>query len=220
MLIVCIGVGVEWRQMANLAASRMALMTGLDYVVVSDLFYPACHPSWLKCHLLNRYKGEDLLIMDADIISLKMWNPQRIFEDTGRPFLAVPEPRYQSVLEECEVMGLPFPDIYVNGGLVVCGAHHAPIWQAAWKKHPKCGRWLEQSALNLAIIESDIPVCRLPRAFNYVTHHGKFTSQELEYQSVVNLHVSGCDSKEILEIYDKLGLDKTYPRQKDPDRIA
>jgi hypothetical protein len=189
MIGVTIGVGDGWRQVAEAAANRMSEFTKLRCVVMSERFRAVTHPSWLKCKLIEHFPNEDsFMVFDADLICLRPWKPKLIFEYTGRAFCAVPDTRLDCIYEECEALGISFPDIYINGGLTIFGSEHKPIWDEAWRKHPRCGKWLEQGALNLALLESNTQMCRLPRRFNVVTYKGRISDKELCDMRAVNVH--------------------------------
>lgn len=220
MIIVSIGIGPGWRAIAQAAVNRMSEMTGLEGRVVDEMFFPCIHPSWLKCHLLKRFPGEDLLVMDADIIGLQMWNPKGIFEAMRRAFCAVPEDRFKSVLDECEETGIPWPDWYVNGGLLMFGPEHQPLWDFVWRKHPKCGRWLEQSAINLGLLDTGIEICRLPKKFNFVTHEGQINCNDLRKADAVNLHVSSCNVDQLRQVHRIFQLREAHAYQKEEDRVT
>lgn len=193
MLIVCIGVGDQWGEVAETSAQRMSSMTGLEHVVVRDMFYPAIHPSWLKCHVARKFPDEEsFLVMDADMLCLQPWQPQRMFEDMRRPFMAVSDSRCENTLKECEALGIPFPSVYMNGGLTIFGREHQYIWNDVWKRHPICGRYLEQGSLNLSLLLLDPQMCRLPDRFNFVTYQARIKDAELKAMDCINVHVAGC----------------------------
>jgi hypothetical protein len=201
-----------WNGVAHAAASRMAEMTGLRMEVIAGPHEQFVHPSWLKCTVLDRpeFQSEDsFFFMDADIIGLQKWDPAGLFESLGRPFCGVPEVNTDTVYEECTGLGLPFPDYYINGGFLIFGREHKRVWELTVKKHPKCGRWLEQGALNLALMHLKIPVCRLPRWFNVVTFRGNVDKYHDSYMhdKAINLHVTSMPSpEELVKIQQQYGL--------------
>jgi len=183
-------------------------MTGLECRVITDVFCGAYHPSWQKAKLIDHFPNVDsFLVFDADLICLRRWNPDVLFETLGRPFCAVPDRRTDGVYEECAELSIAFPDIYVNGGMTMFGREHKPVWDEVWKRHPKCGRFLEQGALNLALLDLDIQVCRLPKRYNVVTHRGQITQSELDALGAINLHATNLKvPSEVAKIQSQYGL--------------
>lgn len=194
MIIVCIGIGDGWSECAHSAASRMSEMTGLDYVVIDDQFADSPHPSWLKAKVTERLPDyDDFLVMDADMVCVQTWNPLWLYESMGRPFCAVPDTRDPWVYGECMNLGIPFPDTYVNGGLTMFNRRHQHVWDKVWARLPSCGQWQEQGALNLALLETGVEVCRLPRRFNVILNKGCIITEESKplLSNAVNIH--GCN---------------------------
>jgi len=175
MLAVTIGIGEEWAALAKVSAERMSALTGLDHVIIQQDDYDCVHPSWLKCHVHRMFPDEDsFLVFDADILCIRPWDPQKLFDQMRRPFMAVPEPSANEYLmEECRDWQLGFPDVYVNGGLLIFGREHGFVWDRVWSMHPHGGRWLEQTALNRALADEVVEICRLPRHFNLMAQQGR-----------------------------------------------
>ena len=121
MIGVTIGIGAEWARLARATAQRMSAHTGLECRVIDSCTYGVAHPSWLKCHVHRIFpEADSFLLFDADILPLKEWDPHGLFESLGRPFCGVPEPNSNlMVRDECEAWGLGYPDIYLNGGLLM-----------------------------------------------------------------------------------------------------
>jgi hypothetical protein len=195
MIGVCIGVGPGWKEAAQLTAARMATTTGLRCVVLDKCDPPVCHPSWLKCHVTSIYPDEDsFLVFDADILPLKPWNPELLFEGLGRPFCACPDRNSPGTLRECQNFGLPWPDWYINGGMLIFGREHQRVWDYVWRKHPRYGTWLEKTALNEALLKIGIPVCRMPRTVSQM-HMG---STPIARANAINLHLAGIHSSDVI----------------------
>jgi len=214
MIGITIGVGNEWEQIANWAATRMTQNTGLRCEVINELSHGVCHASWLKCHLLQMFPDHDeFLVFDADIIPVKHWNPRELFKSMNRAFCAVPDRNWSATWNECRNFDLPYPDFYINGGLLIFGREHGPIWESVWKRHPKFGSWMEQTALNAALMNCGMEVCRLPRDFNRLLH-GITPIQRTE---AINLHAAGLPDRS-MEMMKAL-YDRTYC-QPDTERSA
>jgi len=197
MLAITLGIGETWRICAEAAAGRMARMTGLDCRVITEITLPdtlpKLHPSWLKLlipHLVPDV--DDFLYFDSDILPMKPWDPAGIYESLGRPFCIVPDVNSAAVESECRMFGLPFPNGYLNCGLFMFGRHHTPVLDNAWQRGPVCGRWLEQTAVNLALNEMQVETARLPRTFNTLLWPGidDYSPQALRNRPEVNLHAA------------------------------
>ncbi len=240
MIGVTIGIGGLWPEIARNAAARMEQATGLLCYVVGDrtvgriIFNTASepasvitdtyndgwpeviHPSWMKCHLLKLFPREqDFLVFDADIVCMEAWAPEDLFVNKlKRTFTAVPDRNHRIVYDECTAHSLPFPDWYINGGLLMFSREHAPLWDAVSAKHPRYGRWLEQTALNKSIQELGLEVARLPRIFNCLPHldtqcrNSSFNLQQLHDRGVINFHFADCggNGAPILVLQKKMGF--------------
>jgi len=218
MIGLCYGIGTH-AEAARFAADQMQYMTGVSCTVIeTNPLAEEVHPSWLKCIAIDLFPEEDsFLVFDADILCLKPWDPEKIFEDLGRPFCAVPDTRDQIVYEECNNLGIPFPDLYINGGLTIFGQEHAEVWRSTWKRRPRCGKWMEQGALNLALLDTGVETCRLPRWFN-VLANGKDGLREIKDPTVkhrmINLHFCGTKIAEVLALQKQYVAIHSY--QADP----
>jgi hypothetical protein len=122
--------------------------------------------------------------------------------------MGAPEPNASpAVLAECEAWGLGFPDTYLNCGLLIFGREHAPVWDRTWCRHPKGGAWMEQTALNRALIDEAVEVCRLPRRFNLLAHRGRINPiyARATLRDAVNVHTCAMPSAEACaEIHGKI----------------
>jgi hypothetical protein len=195
MIGVTIGIGEGWREVAGVAARQMELMTGLECLVIDDgvNFGTVTHPSWMKCLLAKNFpQHSEFLVFDADVICVRPWDPKALFVSMGRNFCAVPEENHVPVLVECHNFRLPFPDWYVNGGLLMFGREHQPVWDEVWAKHPEYGSWLEQTALNEALRGHE--VARLPRIYNSMLHGDRNAALE-KRKTAVNVHADSFGGK-------------------------
>ena len=208
MIGVTIGTGA-WKAQAEATARRMEAMTGLPCVVIEADEYGCDHPSWLKCHVHRIFpKIDSFLVFDADILPLRPWDPESLFKMNGRAFMGAPEPNASpAVRAECEAWGLGYPDIYLNCGLLIFGREHAPVWDRTWSRHPNGGLWMEQTALNRALIDEAVEVCRLPRRFNLMAHRGRINPiyARTTLRDAVNVHTCAMPSAEsCTEIHAKI----------------
>lgn len=197
MIGVCIGVGEGWVELARRSAATMELMTGLTCHVIATDDFGCCHPSWLKCHIHRIFPEEDsFLVFDADILCVEPWDPQTLFQSTRRPFMAVPEPNANpDLLQECKDWGLGYPNTYINCGLLIFGREHGFILDRAWTHHPHGGRWLEQTAINHALVTEHVETCLLPRHFNMLAQRGRINSIycRTTLRDAVNIHTCAMD---------------------------
>lgn len=206
MLAVTIGIGKGWEEVASVAADRMAEMTKLDTLVITKDPYSLHHPSWLKTRIWSEIPEEfdSILVFDADILPMRQWNPFAIFHATKRPFIIVPDLHTPHVEDECNMFKIPFPGIYSNGGLFICGREHEKILNSVYmNRYPECGRNIEQTGLNLELIESKTEVLRLPRTFNTILwqNHDDFSTSALQARPEVNLHAALVrDPKKVRQI--------------------
>lgn len=202
MIGITIGIGEEWKRLAEKTAARMELMTGVKCHVIDRDDFGCAHPSWLKCHVHKIFPNEDsYFLFDADILPLRGWNPQSLFREMKRAFIGVPEPNFNDeILAECKQWELGFPDIYVNGGLLIFGAEHAWIWEKVWTFHPNGGTWLEQTALNRVLADEAVEMCRLPRHFNLIAHFGKIKSiyARSTLKDAMNVHTCALKTPEAI----------------------
>jgi len=209
MIGVTIGIGEAWEALAQRTAKRMQSMTGLRCHVINADHFQCAHPSWLKCHVHKIFPDQDsYFIFDSDILPLREWNPRQIFQDMRRPFIGVPEPSFNPDLkEECKKRNLPFPDLYLNGGLLIYGQEHTWIWEKVWNYHPLGGSWMEQTALNEVLIGEHIEIMRLPRHFNLLAHKGRLKSiyARSTLKDAVNVHTCSLkDPAAITQVHDKI----------------
>jgi hypothetical protein len=217
MIGVTIGIGPGWKEASEWAAFRMHRMTGLQCVVLDHDPVGVAHPSWLKCHFLDLYPGEVILSFDADIICMRPWRPSAIFDLMEQRFCAVPEDNIEIVARECVNYELPYPDWYVNGGLLMFGPQHKPVWDAVWARHPRYGSWLEQTAINRALFDLRIEVARLVRSYDTLLHGRPFAWRP---GGPVNLHVDslGGNASPLLDL--QRYLDDLEEEQKAPSGAA
>lgn len=208
MIGVTIGTGA-WKDQARDTAQRMEAMTGLACFVIEEDTYGCVHPSWLKCHIHRIFPMADsFLVFDADILPLRPWNPKSLFEMNGRAFMGVPEPNESpAVRAQCEAWGLGYPDTYLNGGLLIYGREHAPVWERTWECHPDGGFWMEQTAMNRALVDEAVEVCRLPRRFNLIAQKGRIVPiyARATLRDAVNVHTCAMPSAEVCaDIHGKI----------------
>jgi hypothetical protein len=218
MIGVTIGIGEGWTALARATARRMSDTTGLRCVVLEEeKDSGVCHPSWLKCLIHRIFPDEDsFLYFDADILPLQVWDPHGLFEDLGRPFCGVPEPNGNpDVVAECTEWGLGYPDTYINAGLLMFGIEHGYVWDRTWTHHPHGGTWMEQTALNHALVTEAVEICRLPRRFNTLAQKGRINNlyARATLAECINLHCCAHDTAEAVatmhaqvEAYTSSGL--------------
>src|SRR5579871_3578108 len=77
---VTIGVGEEHRRLAEMAAARMRLHTGLDTVIFGDDEFRNCKlrdPNHLKFRIFDLVDAENVLYFDSDLFCLRPWDPRQ-----------------------------------------------------------------------------------------------------------------------------------------------
>jgi hypothetical protein len=206
MLGIVVGVGEGWRERAEWAACRMNGMTGIPCVVAYET-RPGMHPSWGKLWLPEKYCEDSYMIFDADMLPMKRWNPEKIFKESGRRFMACRDVNSQAVHNESKSFCIPI-DRYLNCGLMIFGGEHFPVLEEARKRVPSYGSWLEQTAVNRALIDLGVKVQELPRAYNTLLwpQTDKYDRESLLEKNAVNLHAASLGGRwDILkQIQDQL----------------
>jgi hypothetical protein len=186
---VCIGIGEGWGIAALRARWRMEQMTGLQCQLISWKFEDVSNPSWLKCHIHRFLPPETApwLVFDADLLPMRPWNPAALYNSR---FTAVRDQPTDMLRGECDAYGLDI-DRYVNGGLLMFDASHAAIMEETWTRHPRYGRWLEQTSLNVSL--KNKPVTYLPETFNKLMRPDRedISAEALRDRPEVNVHLCG-----------------------------
>lgn len=167
MIGVTFAIGPGWKECGEFAAIRMAETTGLRCDVISE--WPEdpgqlVNPSWLKLWAQEWYPGEDLMLFDSDIVSMKRWDPVAMLD--GYDFAFAREyVHYEKLL--AEVQRLHFdPWRYGNCGLILIKAG-CTVLEESRKYYPAYGTWLEQTGVNKRLQERpDLKVNLFPRAYN------------------------------------------------------
>jgi hypothetical protein len=114
MLGVTIGIGEKWPFASENAARQVRKMTGLHIAIITQSIYTMDHPGWLKLKIPELFPNYDsFFYFDSDILLMREWKVEAMFEAMGRPFMAVPDVRDGPVPAECERFNLPHPDWYV-----------------------------------------------------------------------------------------------------------
>lgn len=184
---VIIGTG-SWKETARATAEQAARMTGLEFEVLDTPWVDVPHPSWLKLFVAERVKATHWLIMDADMIPLKPWNPLELLGDY--PLAMARDRLIPSVVNECRKYGLR-QDLYTNGGLMIFDKRGAEILAEAKKYLPAYGSWMEQTGVN-AVCQHHL--CRdkvrlIPQAYNRVCFAEDVIAKPQDFRHAVNVHV-------------------------------
>lgn len=199
---VTIGIGDVWKEIAEVAAARMCLHTGLKCSVIQN--WPSeipevnllSNPSWLKLWIQERlFPGEDLLIFDADLFCVRDWDPVAELEDYEMAWVAEADSGFdrERTLEllsnECRQFHLPV-DRYGNGGFLIIRSG-CKVLQEARKFFPNYGSWLEQTGVNQAVHDLKPRVRFLPPEFNFIVKSQVWLRQPdlLSVLRVTNLHL-------------------------------
>lgn len=163
---IMLGIG-DWAGLAGETAARAAALTGVEFEVVTRPWMEVPHPSWLKLLAHLEFPHADgWLIMDADMVPLRQWNPRQLLETAGGRLAQALDRPHPAVVAECAEHGLN-PANYVNGGLMLYGPQGAEVLELAHRM-PRVGRWMEQTVVNLARARMPERSGIIERAFNYV----------------------------------------------------
>ena len=195
MIGVTIGLGATWISVAKRAAARMSEFTGLDCKMIDSWHGPEYeHPAWLKCRILDIFRGEnDFFYFDSDIWCVKPWKPEKIFEGCNRDFVAVPAVDNKFIEQECKRFNLPLGGQYISAGLLMFGREHRGVFEYAESLHPAYGSWFDQTPINVALTKS-VAVTRLPQKYAAETHGGNFVTEfnGVNQSDVINYHFCSC----------------------------
>jgi lipopolysaccharide biosynthesis glycosyltransferase len=204
MLGITLGIGKGWDIAAKNTAIRMHRFTGLKCHAITTWpnNKPLAHPYWAKLRLQSLFPGEDLLFFDADLLCQNPWDPKQLLEDSDFCWCIDP---HHTIKTECNNQNLDAA-IYGNTGLMIIRSG-CDNWRRTQTLNLNCGRWPEQTAINLTVQNGDYAVTLLPSTYNYQirkhqhTHafNGKFNNQ-------INLHFLGLGGsiKTLLQIQERL----------------
>lgn len=199
MIGLTIGTG-DWRAVAERSAAQMQAMTGIECHVVDKVDSRLVHASWHKLNLLRDYPGQTLLIFDADIWCQKRWRPH---DWLSRGLAMAPEVVNAPIEKESALYGLSASHYY-NAGLLICDNRCRELFHDAMKLHPRYGTWLEQTALNRAIIDLKQPITELPQTYNHLVSID-LPADKLKALHSTNLHFAGRKTVQQLHaVYDQL----------------
>ena len=204
MLGVTIGIGPGWRECAEGAAKAMSRHTNLECLVVSECpsGWEIGSPAWLKLWLQDKFPNQDLMIFDADMISIQPWNPVAQLGNYDMVWVADRSPQ---VLTECFKRRLD-PTKYCNSGLILIRAG-CSILQQTQKRYPDPSAWYEQTAINLTVqSEHGFRVRLMPNKYNVIVRrHLHLKATTSTYRQAYNLHFVGLsNTSERLEAISKL----------------
>ena len=204
MLGITLGIGRGWKECAERAAKAMARQTNLECLVVSKR-PSGCKvesPSWSKLWLQEEFPDQDLMIFDADMISIRPWNPVKQLGDYDMAWVADRSPQ---VPAECFKRRLD-PTKYCNGGLILIRVG-CSILQQTQKRYPDPSAWYEQTAINLTVqSEHSFRVRLMPNKYNLIVRkHLHLKTMTGTYRQAYNLHFVGLsNTPERLEAISKL----------------
>lgn len=185
-----IGTGA-WRGAARETAEAASANTGLPFTVIEEDWVGLCHPSWLKLWIPERYPADGWLVMDADIVPLRPWNPMAILErDAGAVHMARDRAGLEIVERECLAMGIPRPDLYCNAGMLLFAEGGRKVLEQAREEYPRGGRWIEQSLVNRHVQTSRV-LYPFARCYNHVCSAWQVEADPDAFRFSVNVHVVG-----------------------------
>ena len=212
MIAVTIGCGERYGPLAELTASRVRAMTGLETRILGiDAMrrWNVPKPHYLKMRLFREFpEADSILYFDADLIYLRRWDP-RVFEGRKEIACVGDLPNSGLILQDADVTGVPIREYFNSGFFIVNREYHA--------------EWLERSYLEIGAIRTGfhdqgylnrkrwgmgIPALFLSKAWNYL---------EFDERSPVDEIVAGHSHavtkmpRDVLEAY----LEKLYVRAGD-----
>jgi lipopolysaccharide biosynthesis glycosyltransferase len=167
MIAVTIATGLEYRRMAEQAASSIRRHTGLETCVLGSI-PQGVRPSFYKLWLFEIFSGT-ILWFDADTYCLADWSPQ--YFENHAALVAVPDIPSIAKDEECSLYGLDGAS-YFNGGMFIANAtHHGEVFSLARQLafNPEyLSVFQEQTALNMAVQKTNTPLALLDRRYNAI----------------------------------------------------
>jgi hypothetical protein len=162
-----LGIGA-WAELARETSAAAEELSGVWFEVVTEAWREVPHPSWLKLWVAERFpKSDGWLVMDADMVPLRRWQPEKMLEESDGRLLIARDREHPAVVAECREHRLRVED-YSNGGLMLFGRRGAAVLEHARQWFPRLGRWMEQTAVAKAAEEMESEVCRIRREYNLV----------------------------------------------------
>ena len=182
---VIIGTG-PWRDEARITADLAQSNTGIPFVVLDQLIEGPSHPSWMKCWVPELVDSDLTILMDADVIPLRKFDPVALLGD--RDFVAAHDTKHPCVSRVCEPHNLD-PDAYVNGGLFIFNRRGADVLREARKLHDHWDHpFWEQTPVNIAMSLVQLKKGWIPRVYNQCQEIDHLEKELSRWIHCVNLH--------------------------------
>lgn len=173
---VTIGVGEEHRRLAEIAAAKMRLNTGLDTVILGDDEFRRCKlrdPNHLKFRIFDLVDAANVLYFDSDLFCLRPWDPRQFLRSLA--WVAV---RGFWFDERVEQLGrkFGFRDETFNGGFFIINRRkHHKVLQLAEKIQPADGLYdgfysVDEMAFSVALRRLHVPIELLDRRYNWIQY--------------------------------------------------
>jgi hypothetical protein len=172
VLAVTVGVGPRWRELAGWAAEAVEARTGLQTRVLGEeemRRFGLRVPHRLKFKLYEACpEAEAILYFDADTIFLREWDPR---EWVGRWEVVCVQDRASEgcVQDEARRAGVATGAYFNSGLFLINRTHHAAMLARAEElARTMTSPFHDQTYLNRARRELDIPALYLPREYNWL----------------------------------------------------
>ncbi len=171
MIGVTVGVGA-YLSLAWQAAESMARHTGLECIVLTDEHFVRAGLSGQPAHLLKLFiwdfvDVDEILWFDADTRCLHPWNPSA-FSDENALVATRDWIWRECVQEEARQIHLPREEYFLASLMFLNRRKHEPMLRLARGIYPQLKtKVFEQTALNAARAQLEIPIRFLDRRFNW-----------------------------------------------------
>jgi lipopolysaccharide biosynthesis glycosyltransferase len=169
VLALTIAAGPKYRQLAARAADSVRRSTGLQVVTITRVPQDR-HPSYHRLWLWELVPPEidAVLWFDADTYFVRPWDVGPLLDQHG--FCAARDLPSLELLDECEEHGLQISQ-YFNAGLFLTHRCDRGILEHARDLVTDTSyrsRYLEQTALNVAVQRSGVDLHMLPPQYNAI----------------------------------------------------
>jgi lipopolysaccharide biosynthesis glycosyltransferase len=168
MIAVTIAVGDQYERLAEAAAASCERCTGLPTHVIRETPGES-KPARYKLQLLRLFPGQTVLYFDADTRFLRPWDVRGL--DDMRAFAAVLDMPSDARNKDCRHYGID-PHRYFNSGIWIANGRHVEAFaladQISHAPDYRTGFRYEQTALNVAIQQLNVPVVFLDRRYNAI----------------------------------------------------
>lgn len=188
-IAVTIASGEKFSHLAKYGATTCANHTKLPVFVLGEeevFAYGERAAVYLKYKLFELFPdAENILYFDGDVLFLQKFDVASFFD--REEFVCVADRRTPAIDEEAEFGGL-HPSEYFNAGLFIANrTHHMRMFEMADLFPRRCEKYFyDQTAFNSARSHSGVPLCFLPKEYNFIRFQDGISSD-----GVVVAHFNG-----------------------------